>query len=299
MIKKIFLSIIVFGLAFAIPWFAINYVNQTASVFSYNYDQSGNYKPLASAKKIRILIVPGHEPNYGGAEFGVTKERDLTVEIGQDLKNFLEQNSNYQVFITRDTEDWNPIFADYFKKNWNDIIAWEKLSRQEEIAKISSGEEQKPIPTVLHNTVPDDVGTRLYGIIKWADENSIDLMIHIHIDDYAGHSRSTPGKYSGFSIYVPVEQYNNSQASHNVAEEVLSHLTSVQSISNLKAESGGIIDEPRLIAIGAHNTSVVPSMLIEYGYIYENKFTNVLLRPQTLKNMAYQTYLGIQDFFNK
>jgi hypothetical protein len=45
-----------------------------------------------SQKKVRILLVPGHQPDYGGAEYmspyGDIKERDLVVELADDLQTF-------------------------------------------------------------------------------------------------------------------------------------------------------------------------------------------------------------------
>lgn len=38
--------------------------------------------------KARILIVPGHESHFGGAEFAHLKERDITIELGQNLQTF-------------------------------------------------------------------------------------------------------------------------------------------------------------------------------------------------------------------
>jgi len=39
-------------------------------------------------------------------------------------------------------------------------------------------------------------------------------------------------------------------------------------------------------------------MLIEYGYIYEPQFADPATRSFALKDLAYQTYLGLEDFFN-
>jgi N-acetylmuramoyl-L-alanine amidase len=44
-------------------------------------------------KKVRILIVPGHEPNFGGTEFGNLKERDMTVDLANNLSEFFFCNS--------------------------------------------------------------------------------------------------------------------------------------------------------------------------------------------------------------
>ena len=40
-------------------------------------------------------------------------------------------------------------------------------------------------------------------------------------------------------------------------------------------------------------------MLIEYDYIYQPQFANAAVRPLALKDLAYQTYLGLQDFFTR
>ncbi len=248
-------------------------------------------------RKIRILIVPGHEPDYGGAEFGNIKERDLVVELGQDLERLLKADDDYQVFITRDTQAWNPIFADYFKNNWDDIAAWKKAARKEISRLISAGSTAIPAPTVIHNNIPTDVAVRLYGINKWANENNIDLVIHIHINDYWGYLANVPGKYSGFVIYLPAQQYSNSTTTGAVAEAVFNRLAKYNPVSNLRQESSGLVSDSELIAVGANNTSDAANMLIEYDYIYEPQFVNPKIRGLALKDLAYQTYLGLQDFF--
>ena len=97
----------------------------------------------SSADKARILIVPGHEPDYGGAQFGSIDERNLVVEIGQDLQQYLQANGNYRTFITRDTQAWNPTFADYFKTDWNAIIAWEKVRKAKRLQFAALGAQQR------------------------------------------------------------------------------------------------------------------------------------------------------------
>ncbi len=250
-----------------------------------------------SPTKVRILLVPGHEPDYGGAEYRNLKERDMTVELADDLENLLNNNPHYQVFITRDAQAWNPIFTDYFKNNWNDILAWDKASQAEFSHLISIGSTTEDVPTIYHNTAPENVALRLYGITKWADENDIDITIHIHFNDNDRRNTSKPGIYSGFAIYVPATQYSNSSTTKAVADSIFKQLASVSKISNLPGESSGIVDEPDLIAIGANNTADAASMLIEYGYIYEPQFQAAASRAAAIASLAQQTYLGLQDFF--
>ena len=63
--------------------------------------------------------------------------------------------------------------------------------------------ESRQVERVVHtirNIAPDEMGVRLYGINKWANENDIDIVIHVHFNDYPGRPRTGSGKYSGFSI---------------------------------------------------------------------------------------------------
>lgn len=260
-------------------------------------DLRSDYSASSSPENVHILIVPGHEPDYGGAQFGSVDERNLVVEIGQDLQHYLQTNDNYQVFITRDTQSWNPVFADYFKNNWNSIIAWEKTSKQNAPSLTPLG--ASAAPPVDHISDSTDVALRLYGITKWANENKIDLMIHLHLNDYPGHSSTVAGKYSGLVIYIPAQQYANSATTKAVADAVFKRLSLYNPIDDLPVESSGVIDDPELIAVGANNTADAASMLIEYDFIYEPQFVNPKVRSLALKDLAYQTYLGLQDFFTK
>lgn len=244
-----------------------------------------------AVEKPRILIVPGHEPTYGGAEFGSIKERDLAAELGQNLKEFLESDGDYEVFMTRDSKAWDDTFADYFKENWKKIIAWGKTAKKDMSYKIE--------PTIIHNDAESDVGTRLYGITKWSNENEINLMVHVHINDDPLHSRKVPGKFSGMAIYVPPKQYSNGTFSRAVAESLFKVLSKKNPVSDWKQESGGIIESPELIALGANDTSLAGSVLIEYDYLYAPRFTDPKIRGIALKELAYDTYLGLEDFFEK
>jgi len=320
------LTLMLFGVPAVSSRFG-NQVNEISQIFSETTDQvasvltaliSHNPKSVADLKsdynqpivtvssinaatvqpKVRILIVPGHEPNYGGAEFGSLKEREMTVELGQDLLTFLNANSHYQTFVTRDDSAWMPTFADYFKNDWNDILAWEKASIQDMAHRISIGESTPPVSTVYHNSAPANVATRLYGITKWANENNIDITIHIHFNDDTVHPAGVPGTHSGFAIYIPEHQYANSTSSKALAESVFKRLSRYSPVSDLPGESSGVVEDPDLIAVGAHDTADAASMLIEYGYIYESQFADPDTRSLALKDLAFQTYLGLQDFFD-
>ncbi len=262
---------------------------KTISQIQKNYEEKG--------KEVKILIVPGHEPSFGGTGFNNLWERDLNVDLGNEIKKLLEKNTHYKVYITRDKENWDPVFSSYFDGNLSKIPAWINASRKDfqknkgSVKKV--GEKKAGVP---HNTAPPGVAERLYAITKWANENSIDIVLHVHFNDYGGRV----GKeklYSGFAIYVPESKYGNSETTKHIAEYVFGRLKKQSKVSNLPIEDAGIVEDEELIAIGASNTSSAPSMLIEYAYIYENQVQNKRKRNFFIKDMAKATYDGVEDFF--
>ena len=300
------------------PWFAVSYPDQSR-VFSDMIGSAGSElaaailahapvtiadlrsdytpSPLPGASKVRVLIVPGHEPDYGGAEYRDLKERDLTVELAQDLRSIFDGDLHYQTFMTRNGQAWYPAFASYFKQDWSDIVAWENAAGKQMSHLIAVGSTTEPAIPMMHNNVPENVALRLYGITKWANENNIGITIHIHFNDDPVHAAGEPGKFSGFAIYVPAELYGNSTTTRALAAAVYKRLAEYNPVSDLPAESTGIVNEPDLIAIGANDTAASASMLIEYSYIYEQQLQDPAIRSIFLKELAYETYLGLQDFF--
>ena len=253
---------------------------------------------FSSGQKVRILIVPGHEPNYGGAEYQGVKERDLNVELAQDLAGDLRTDSHYQVIVSRDQNNWNPDLAAFFNTNASQIADFINRHEEEMLRLINNGTVVKIVNGVEHNRALPAVASRLYGLNLWADENQIDLIIHIHFNDYPRRYPTTAGEYSGLAIYVPERQYSNSTTTRAVTDSIYQRLTKYNATSDLPQEDSGIIEEQNLIAIGSHNTLEAPSMLIEYGYIYEPQFVEADIKSIALRDLAFQTYLGVQDFFS-
>lgn len=312
---RYYLTLIFIFTLLAVPWLFVNYPdqsnyalsiakgieNQIASAILARNPKSvqeiqARYAPT-SPRKVRILLVPGHEPTDGGSNFGSVYERDLALQLTDDLAKLLEDNGRYEVVRTRDQSGWNPVFKNYFKDSWDSIMQWQKDAKKEEVHLQTIGQVKKAIPLVNHNDAPVNVAMRLYGITKWANENDIDIAIHVHFNDYPRPNMREVGKYSGFSIYVPERQLGNSTTTQAIASTVFKRLARYNPVSDLPVESGGIIEEPELIAVGVFNTAASASMVVEYGYIYEPQFTNPEIKDQAISDLAFQTYLGLQDFF--
>ena len=307
-ISKLFLIVIlVGGILYIADHYSVQFFGKTeqktegiVSTASADSNASGtsflNNILQKNNPKIRVLIVPGHEPDNGGTNFGNLYERNLVVSIGEDLQQFLSANNNYQTFLTRNTEAWNPTFAAYFQNDWNQIISWEKAAKNSFLKNNvpnANGKQE------IANAAAADDALRLYGITKWANENNIDLMIHLHLNNYPdAMAKGIAGKYSGLVMYMPADDLSNSVESKPIAEAVFNRLSLYNPISNLKVESQGLEQDDQLIAMGSYDTAKIATMLIEYDYIYEPQFVNPQVQTIALKDLAYQTYLGLQDYYN-
>jgi N-acetylmuramoyl-L-alanine amidase/peptidoglycan hydrolase-like protein with peptidoglycan-binding domain len=257
------------------------------------------YASANSGKKIRILIVPGHEPGFGGAEYQNTYEREITVSIADELAAYLRTNPRYEVLISRSNTNWNDALSTYFQQHWSDIQTFVTEHKLAFTKSIDSGRTQQRAESdqVTHAIAPDDVALRLYGINEWTNDTDVDLVVHIHINDSPDHTENDPSQNSGFAVYVPDSQYGNAATSRPLGEAIASRLSILISTSTLPVENKGVVEDQQLIALGAYDTLSVPSALIEYSYITEPQILHPEVRALVTKDYAYETYLGIQDFF--
>lgn len=246
--------------------------------------------------KIKILVVPGHDNVASGTVFNTLHEADLTVKLGEEIFDKLKTDKAFEVYLSRDSSGYTFPFTEYFETKRQEIISFMNLQRKMMKDYVDFGLVKSSV-IMDHNYAPAETAIKLYGINKWANDNDIDLVIHIHFNDYPRKKRSMPGIYSGFSIYVPEKQYSNSKASRDIALNIFNELKEEYSQSNLPLESSGVIDDQELIAIGSNNSLDGASVLVEYGYIYENHIANQELQEATLEKMSEKTYEGIVNFF--
>lgn len=250
-------------------------------------------------KKLSVLIVPGHEPYFGGAEYLNIKERDLNADLALALAQYLVEDGHFEVSMTRGKDGWNPDLQNYFITNEEDIKTFVSLQKKEMARLVGEGKIIKVSDAVTHNDAPSDVALRLFGINKWANDRKVDIIIHIHFNDNYPRRTNAPGEHNGFAIYTPEHQYSNSQATNEIAQYIFERLSRMFPISSLPAEDKGIVEEQDLIALGSYNSVDGASMLVEYGYIYEPQFKVVPVRDLIIKELAFQTYLGLVDFFGE
>ena len=251
---------------------------------------------VIAAEPFKILLVPGHDNEVWGAQYGNLKEADMNLVLATQIYNILKKDKRFEIYITRNWDGYIKEFADYFSENRQEIKSFKEKAKQEMEDKIANGYfiEKENVP---HNTVSEDVSLKLYGINKWANENKIDAVIHIHFNDYPRKTKWTMGKHKGFAIYMPDGQFPNAKESAQLAGNIFMQLSKKYITSTYEKELDGLVSDQKLIALGSNGTlnQSIRSVLIEYGYIY--RFRNNSMRHKAYKTMADLTMKGIKNYF--
>lgn len=245
---------------------------------------------------LRLLIVPGHSNREWGTDFRGVKEGELNLELAYYLKEEIESgNSKIKVFVTRQQNgEFAPWLAEYMRYGQQKIAEYVRTKVQQNISSLENG-QIKLVNGVYHNVASNETQRELYSINKFANDNRVDLVLHIHFNDHPGRKKSKPGKYDGFSIYIPERQFANHEGSAFFAQNISNAISKVVAVSNYPGEKAGVVEDQELIAIGANGTREGPSILVEYGYIYESQFHDARIRSEYLKELAHQTYAGISN----
>ena len=241
---------------------------------------------------VKILIIPGHEPDFGGTEYQGLLERDINVAIANQLAVQLRKDPHLSVVVARDSLNWNTDLSSYFANAWDSIQSFVTTHKQQ-----SPIDSLTPTFQAAHSSAPTDVALRLYGITKWANENGVDIAIHIHLNDAGDHIDGQVGNQAGFAVYTPSPVYGNSRTSRVFGSSIANELNHYNATSSLAIENLGVVEDQELIALGAYNTASYASVLVEYAYIYENKITNPTILPIVEKEFANSTYRGVEQFF--
>lgn len=243
------------------------------------------------ARRLKVLIVPGHDNIDGGTSYKGRMEASYTVKIGEYLFDYLSKNPNIEVLMTRNESGYTKEFADYFSREQQAIAAFIDRSRGYfKQLSVSNSVETAP-PPMAHIRVNKRITNILYGINRWANDNDVDIVLHIHLNDYPKKS-SHPG-YDGYSMYIPDPSFPNYLPSRKIADALSKNFSRYWAKSNMRLESDTIMEDSDLIAVGSYGTLRSASVLLEYGYIYEPRFQTEIM----LKEAAFRTYQGLLSYF--
>ncbi|MFA6301413.1 MAG: N-acetylmuramoyl-L-alanine amidase [Candidatus Paceibacterota bacterium] len=292
-IRKYFLYLLITGVVIFLFYFVIHknvFKRQAESVIP----EQAVVVPTA-ANPLTILLVPGHDPDTGGASFKGVYERDLAVDVANNIAILLERDLRYKIIVARDKQAWSPVFADYFVNDKQAILDFKNEHQTAYDLLVASGEEIVVPDMGEHTLVNPRVAVELYGTNKWANENDVDLIIHLHFNNSTRRNTKLPGPRHGFVMYIPQKQNVNAASSRVIAQYIYNELK-----KKFSPEAPGyynsLFEDHSLIALGAFNTLDKPAVLIEYEYIYDKVLQDKTSRDNALEQMAEQTVAGIKDY---
>ena len=265
-------------------------------IFSYvavsKASKSGDIK---TDEKIKILIVPGHEPNAGGAdEFKKIKERDLNLQLSEMIAEKFASSSNIEIILARDNNGWNKDIKNYVETSSSTIMNWVALMKKIMLEKINAGEMRLINPGMKHNVAASNAVLYLYATNKWIAENDIDLVLHVHFNNNPKY-KGKPN-YRGYCMYIPDTQYNNYSKSLTLAKYIDSEISKIEKKSNMPQESQIIIPDQQLIATGNFDTLKIPSVVVEYAYIYEPMMLSSSTRNKFIETAASSTATALENY---
>ncbi|MFW5853282.1 MAG: N-acetylmuramoyl-L-alanine amidase [Patescibacteria group bacterium] len=243
-------------------------------------------------QKVKVLLVPGHDNQYSGAVFGDLKEADAVLAIAEPLFDFFNQDENFEVEIIRDltTGEYQEDFEYFLKNKREDVMSFRQKGHILTQSLFNRGKISfEPLGS---NSKTSEIAYRLYATNYWAMEKNFDLVLHIHINDQARNNLRIPGTFRGFSIFIPAADYHHHKISRQLAKSLFAGLQQFLMVSIAPGEKRGIIESDDLIATGAIGSINIPSVLLEYGYIYESVFRKPEVRELAGREMAWYTYLS-------
>ncbi|MSR71190.1 MAG: hypothetical protein EXS50_00760 [Candidatus Taylorbacteria bacterium] len=291
-----FIVVILTAIALAVFFLRTPYSIRKIESVNVPTSQVSTTSVVVIVPKIKILLVPGHDLLDVGTTYRTINEELLTRKLALNIYDLLKNDDAFEVMITRDPKTGNYIdeFKNYFSEQRTAISDFKLASKKDMKERLSNGDVERDEP-ISHNKTSARVSNILFGINMWANDNDIDLVLHIHFNNYTRANLYNPGRYTGFSIYVPEHQYDNASSSIEIAHIIESKLKTFLKPSSLPIEKDTVIESQDLIAIGADNSRMNSSILVEYGYIYQPEFTNA----EILGNISKLTYDGIVDFYSK
>ncbi len=266
-------------------------------VFAAPTQQSINAKYLAG-EPVKILIVPGHDEEFSGARFNGIREADRTLALAQKIARSFVGDSRVAITLARDFTGYLPDLDTFFTTGEKRIDRFIAQSKSRTQKAIKSG-AITPEAQVPHSNAPTVVAKRLYAINLWATQQQYDLVLHVHFNDYGPRS-AKGGEYGGYSVYVPEAGLLNAAEGKTFGAAIANKLWQTFYPSDMPSEIGksdeqGMIEDFNLIAVGANRTLNVPSILVEYSYLYEPMASEAFFEASS-DIMARATVLGIFDY---
>ena len=100
-------------------------------------------------------------------------------------------------------------------------------------------------------------------------------------------------------MYVTEKQFSNSSSSLIFANYLNNEISKIHKKSNMPQEKDLIIETQELIAVGSYDTLKIPSVVVEYAYIYEPMMVSSTSRNNFIKTAASAPAIAIEKYIQE
>ncbi|ACN98993.1 N-acetylmuramoyl-L-alanine amidase AmiC [Sulfurihydrogenibium azorense Az-Fu1] len=247
-----------------------NLENQTknTSLSSFEIEVPKNF----SGKKKVIVIDPGHGGHDPGAMANGLKEKDINLKVALKLKNYLEKDGRFKVYLTRDDDYFVPLYD-------RTLIALEK--KADLFISIHTNASENPNLS----------GTYVYTLNLKGATSKLAKMVE---------------ERENKTVLNVVKVSTNPNVNKIVADMAISH-TMTEGLNFAKfieVNAKNLLPDTEFKRIESANFAVlktpsIPAVLVETAFITNEKDAKLLANDKFLDNLAKVLYKSIVDYFFK
>ncbi|MDE7169925.1 MAG: N-acetylmuramoyl-L-alanine amidase [Mucispirillum sp.] len=218
--------------------------------------------------KIRTIVVdPGHGGKDPGAVYNNLKEKDIVLEIGKYLYEYLKADTNLNIHLTRSTDIFIPLEERTAIANKLKADIFVSIHANAAKNKMASGLE-----TFVFNVTNDRAALEVAALENQATTKSISELQGILKD---------------------ILKYSKLEESVSLASSVQKRL--VKNVNATQKKNLGVKQAPFYVLVGA----TMPAILVETGFLSNNDDAAKLKSSAYRKKIAKGIYDAIKEYISK
>jgi len=211
-----------------------------------------------------IVIDPGHGGKDPGAVYDGLLEKNVVLDIGKFLRNYIRENTDLKVFMTRETDRFIPLEerTAFANKKRADIFVSIHINA-------AKNRRARGVETYVLNVTNDKEALEVAALENKATEKSL--------SDLQG---------------ILKDIMLNSKLEESL---MLAQLVQDDIVAQIKKKSLGVKQAPFYVLVGAK----MPSILVECGFLSNSTFSKKIRSSDYRRDIARGIYKGIIGYIEK
>jgi len=211
-----------------------------------------------------IVIDPGHGGKDPGAVYDGLLEKNVVLDIGKFLRNYIRENTDLKVFMTRETDRFIPLEerTAFANKKRADIFVSIHINA-------AKNRRARGVETYVLNVTNDKEALEVAALENKATEKSL--------SDLQG---------------ILKDIMLNSKLEESL---MLAQLVQDDIVAQIKKKSLGVKQAPFYVLVGAK----MPSILVECGFLSNSTFAKKIRSSDYRRDIARGIYKGIIGYIEK